>query len=67
MEDQYGPLFRQHQENLTEARRTAQELADREGVPVFIFSFQEARRLATFEPRLPTSAGCSRPGLAELP
>jgi hypothetical protein len=60
IEDQYGPLFRQHQDDLAEARRKAQELADREGVRVFIFSFREARRLDTFEPRPLANRGGSR-------
>lgn len=67
MEDQDGPLFRQHQPDLIEAKRCAQELADREGVRVFIFSFQDARRLDTFEPRTAVSVVRSRTALAELP
>lgn len=57
VEDDRGPLFREYLEDLEEGKRTAQELADREGFPFFIFSLNEARRLCRFEPRLHTSAG----------
>lgn len=52
VEDERGPLFRQSMEDLEEAKRTAQELADREGFPFFVFSFHDARRLFRFEPRV---------------
>lgn len=55
VEDQHGPLFRQYSEDLEEAERTAQELADREGFPFFIFSFNDAKPVGRFEPRANTS------------
>lgn len=57
VEDDYGPLFRRYADDLEEAERTAQELADREGFPFFVFSFSDAKRLCRFEPRRNTSAG----------
>lgn len=57
VEDQYGPLFRQSMDDLEEAARRAQQLADEEGFPFFVFSFADARRLGRFEPRSAKSAG----------
>lgn len=51
LEDDEGPLWRQDCGDLEEANRKGQELADREGLPCFIFSFKDCRQLGLFEPK----------------
>jgi hypothetical protein len=43
IEDHKGPLFRECCDDLEEAKRKAQELADREGFPFFVFSLGKAK------------------------
>lgn len=60
IQDQKGPLFRGYCDDLQEGSRQAQELADEEGFPFFIFCFRDSKNVATFEPRVPqgrTAAG----------
>jgi hypothetical protein len=51
VEDDEGPIFRDFWVDLEEARRKAQEAADRQGLPVLIFSFAETKIVARLEPR----------------
>lgn len=41
MEDEKGPLWRGFFDNLTRAKKAARELAEREGLEFFVFSFQD--------------------------
>jgi hypothetical protein len=51
LEDEKGPLFQEFCADLEQARRKAQELANRQGLPVIIFSFVEARQVGRFKPK----------------
>jgi hypothetical protein len=51
VEDRQGPLFKEFCADIAEARRKAQELADREGFPCLIFSFDKSRQVGRFKPK----------------
>jgi hypothetical protein len=55
VEDEQGPLFREFCDNLEEAQRKAQDMADLEGFPFLIFSFVKSKEVGRFKPR-PKSA-----------
>lgn len=49
-QDEKGPMWRAAAARLEEAKRLAQQLADREGIEFFVFSFRTAREVARFLP-----------------
>lgn len=51
MEDLQGPVFREYFDDLRMATLKAQDLADIERVPFFVFSFQTAERITRCAPR----------------
>jgi hypothetical protein len=51
VEDRQGPLFNEFCADIAEARRKAQELADREGFPCLIFNFDKSRQVGQFRPK----------------
>jgi len=66
IEDGKGPLFREYCADLTEAKRRAEELAELEGLPFIVFSFQQARQVARFKPKpRPASVYCAERALLE--
>lgn len=56
IDNENGPLFRQHCDDLEDARRIAQELADSEGWPFLVFSFKDTRQVGRFKPRTQKTA-----------
>ena len=57
VEDEKGPMFREFCSDMGEARRKAQDMADREGFPVLIFSFIETRQVGRFKPKRKAGSG----------
>jgi hypothetical protein len=51
LEDDKGTVLRGYCSDVEEARRRAQELADREGYPFLVFRFPTCRQIARFKPR----------------
>jgi hypothetical protein len=49
-EEAKGPVLREFCADLHQAKRKAQEGADREGLTFLIFSFAESRQLGSFPP-----------------
>jgi hypothetical protein len=66
VEDEKGPLFREYCADLTEAKRRTEELAELEGFPFIIFSFQQGRQVARVEPKpRPALLYCAERALLE--
>lgn len=53
VQDSQGTLWREYFNDLDEAKRKAQELADLEGFEFFIYDFKTASEIARFFPRQP--------------
>lgn len=49
-DDENGPVFRHYCDDVEEARRRAQELAEREGCTFLVFSFKDRRQVGRFKP-----------------
>jgi hypothetical protein len=50
MEDEKGPIWKGYFNNLEHAKRKAQELADREGCPCFVYSVESSKEIARCQP-----------------